>query len=83
VFSTVENSSLPSRKVVLFNDSFGGFWRPFLGRCFQRSVYVFEGREFSASLISSNAPEVVITEMLEGPFYIRDPKELLDHDALQ
>jgi len=67
---------------VLFHDSFGATWPPFLGQCFQRSVLVRESREFFTPLISSNAPDVVINEIVEGFFYIRDPQEMLRKDAL-
>jgi len=79
---TVENPGPLRRKVVLFHDSFGATWPPFLGQCFQRSVLVRESREFFTPLISSNAPDVVINEIVEGFFYIRDPQEMLRKDAL-
>ncbi len=80
--SIVENPGPVRRKVVLFNDSFGGSWLQFLGQSFQRSVFEWESREFYTPLISSNAPDVVINEILEGFFYIRDPQEMLVKDAL-
>jgi len=78
----VENPGPVRRKVVLFNDSFGGSWLQFLGQSFQRSVSEWESREFYTPLISSNAPDVVINEILEGFFYIRNPQEMLHKDAL-
>ncbi len=81
--SIVENPTAALRhNVVLFNDSFGASWTQFLGHSFKRSVFEAESREFYTPLISSNAPAVVISEMLEGFFYIRDPQEMLAKDAL-
>ncbi|MEI9962558.1 MAG: alginate O-acetyltransferase [Limisphaerales bacterium] len=80
--STVENAATRQGKLVLFNDSFGGSWIPWLGQSFQRTVLEWESRDFNTPLISTNAPDVVINEMLECFFYIRDPQEILTKDAL-
>jgi hypothetical protein len=79
---TVENPAARQRKVVLFHDSYGGTWPKFLGQSFRRAVFEWESHEFNPTLISANAPDVVINEILERYFYIMDPQEMLVKDAL-
>ena len=82
VFTVDNPSAAVRRKVVVFHDSFGEAWRPFLARSFQRAVFELDNREFCPELIVSNAPDVVINEILERFVNTMDPGELLAKDAL-
>ena len=79
---TVENPAATNRVVVLFHDSFGGSWPPFLGLSFKRAVFELDNHEFCPALIASNAPDVVINEILERYFDTADPEEMIAKDAL-
>lgn len=79
---TVENPTPLRRKLVVFRDSFGEAWQPFLARSFQRTVFEVDNHEFSSALIASNAPDVVINEILERYLNTMDPEEMIARDAL-
>ncbi len=81
VFTTENPGPLP-HNVVVFRDSFGEAWQSFMGYSFKRAVYELNNQEFSTTLISSNAPAVVINEMLERYFDTTDPAEMLKVDGL-
>ena len=57
VFTVDNPSAAVRRKVVVFHDSFGEAWRPFLAQSFERAVFELDNREFCPELIVSNAPE--------------------------
>jgi hypothetical protein len=79
---TVENPAAIGRKVVVFRDSFGEAWQPFLSRSFQRAVFELDNHEFCPALILSNAPDVVVNEILERYVNTMDPEEMITKDAL-
>jgi len=54
----------------------------FLGYSFHRIAFVWENREFNASVIVENHPRIVVNEMLERYFNTEDPEEMLARDAL-
>ena len=67
---------------MVFHDSFGNAWRPFLGGSFKRILFMGENREFNLEFIQENHPAVVINEILERYFNTQNPQELLAHDHL-
>jgi len=79
---TVENPAALARKVVVFRDSFGAPWQEFLSLSFQRSVFELDNREFCPALILSNAPDVVVNEILERYVNTMDPEKMIAKDAL-
>ena len=79
---TRENPGPLRRKVVMFRDSFGKTWQPFLGQVFKLSVFEADDREFCPALISANAPDVVVNEILERFVNTLDPEEMIAKDAL-
>ena len=79
---TVENPAPLRRKLVVFHDSFGKAWQPFLAHSFQRTVFELDNHEFSPALIASNAPDVVINEILERYLNTMDPEEMIRKDGL-
>jgi len=60
----VYNPNAPLGKAVVFHDSFGVYWAPFLGRYFRETVYVGTP-EFDIKFIEQEKPEFVIHEMVE------------------
>jgi len=79
---TVENPSVPGRKLVMFNDSYGIALQKFLGYSFNCAVFEGDNHEFCQPLILSNTPDVVINEILERHFNTVDPEEMMTKDAL-
>lgn len=77
-----ENPAPLAESAVVFHDSFGVAWQPFLGCCFKRIVYMSDNREFNTRVIEENRPQIVINEILERYFNTQDPRELLAHDGL-
>ena len=77
-----ENPGPLKETAVVFHDSFGAAWRPFLGCSFKRVVFIWDNREFNARIITENQPRIVINEMLERFVNIQDPVEMLAKDAL-
>src|ERR1035437_946030 len=68
--------------VVMFHDSFGAAWRPFLGGSFKQILYVWDNREFNPQIIIEYRPQIVISEMLERFFNTYDPEELIAKEAI-
>ena len=77
-----ENPAPLPESAVVFHDSFGVSWQPFLGCCFKHIVYMSDNREFNTRVILENHPQVVVNEILERYFNSHDLKELLAHDDL-
>jgi hypothetical protein len=79
----VENAGLPAQPdAVIFHDSFGLAWLPFLGLSFHRIVFVWEDKEFNARVIEAYHPRIVVNEMLERMFNTEDPEALSAMEAL-
>jgi alginate O-acetyltransferase complex protein AlgJ len=78
----IENSAGPKATAIVFRDSFGLAWQPFLGYEFQRVIFLADNRSFDAKLISENPPTIVINEILERYFNTLDPQEMLKTDHL-
>jgi len=79
---TSENPALAGRTVVVFHDSYGGAWKNFLGYSFHRTVFEACGPDFNPGLIQSNAPAVVVSEMLERYAVTWDPGYIMQQDGL-
>jgi hypothetical protein len=77
-----ENPAPLLETAVVFHDSFGAVWRPFLGHSFKRIVFMSENREFNLRVILENRPRIVVNEVLERYFNTQNPQELLTHDGL-
>ena len=68
---------------MIFHDSFGRYWVPFLGYPFGEADFFWHHQyELDAALIERERPVVVISEMLERFFNVTDPNELSALDAL-
>ena len=80
----VVNTNLTAHPVdlVMFHDSYGKALRQFLGYSFHRSVFIWENKEFNPGIITTNHPQVVISEMLERYFNLEDPEEMMRVEAL-
>jgi hypothetical protein len=79
---TVDNPAPLRRKLVVFHDSYGAAFQKFLGYSFRRSAMEWDNHEFCPALILSNAPDVVVNEILERYVNTMDPEEMLAKDAL-
>ena len=79
---TVDNPAPLRRKLVAFHDSYGAAFQEFLGHCFRHSAYEWDNHEFCPALILSNAPDVVVNEILERYVNTMDPDEMMKVDAL-
>jgi alginate O-acetyltransferase complex protein AlgJ len=77
-----ENPAPLLETAVVFHDSFGAVWRPFLGHSIKRIVFMSENREFNLRVILENRPRIVVNEVLERYFNMQNPQELLTHDGL-
>lgn len=77
-----ENSAPLKETAVVFHDSFGLAWQPFLGYAFKKIIFMSENREFNSRVITEAKPTVVINEILERYFYTLDPDELLAKSGL-
>lgn len=78
-----ENVASLTETAMVFHDSFGLAWRPFLGCCFKRVWFMAENREFNTRVILENQPKVVVNEILERYFNTQNPQQLLAHDGLK
>ena len=67
---------------IVFRDSFAYFMEPFLGYHFHKTTYIWR-YELVTRWIDLEKPVVVITEMVERNFNLRDPKELSAIDDLK
>jgi hypothetical protein len=68
-------------RAMVYDDSFGNFWVPFLGYQFGEADF-FPQSHFDAAEIERQKPVVVIDEVVERFFNVADPKELSRLDAL-
>jgi alginate O-acetyltransferase complex protein AlgJ len=75
----ITTNSAAVRKVVVFRDSFGEKWMPFLGLNFLEVIYLRQV-EWNKFLLEREKPDVVIDEMVERLFNSRDPQQLLKLD---
>lgn len=71
---TTRNPQAPG-KALVFGDSFSKALRPFLGQYFGQVLY-FAHTDASHALIEREKPDVVIDEIVERGFNLRDPVEL-------
>jgi hypothetical protein len=62
---------------IVFRDSFGGFWSPFLGHHFNRVLYIWQ-YEWDPAFIERENPDVVIDEFLERFLKLWDPQPQRD-----
>jgi alginate O-acetyltransferase complex protein AlgJ len=67
---------------LVYCDSFGIALRPFLGRHFGKVAYLRK-YELDAEWIKREKPDVVISEMVEREFNIKDPNDLKAIEALK
>ncbi len=67
---------------IVFRDSFGGYWIPFLGYYFGKVIYVWEDA-WEPEFIEKERPVVLIDEMLERMFYSENPAKLKMGDKLK
>jgi len=74
--SICTNPAAPAHKLVMFNDSFGEGWKPFLGDDFQQIIYMYDNREFNKKVIAEYHPDIVVNEMLERFFDTLDPRTM-------
>jgi hypothetical protein len=66
---------------VVYSDSFGRRWVPFLGYHFGEVEYCWQDR-LDGRLLESQKPVVVVNEMVERFFNVTDPKRLSAQDGL-
>ncbi len=69
------------RLAMVYHDSFGRYWVPFLGYQFGEADFFWQ-YHLDGPLIERQKPVVVVNEMLERFFNETDPKELSALDAL-
>jgi hypothetical protein len=69
-------------KAVIFRDSFGNAWKPFLGYHFSEVVYLWQ-HEWDTDFLEREKPDVVIDEVVERFFNEEDPVELMRKDNLK
>jgi len=69
-------------RIIVFHDSFGMSWVPFLGYHFNQVTYLWY-YFIDPEKIESEKPDIVVNEMNERFFNIQDPKELLAKEALK
>jgi hypothetical protein len=77
-----ENPAPLLETAVVFHDSFGVAWLPFLGHSLKRIIFMSDNREFNMRVILENRPRIVVNEILERYFNTQNPRELLAHDGL-
>jgi hypothetical protein len=69
-------------RIIIFQDSFGMSWVPFLGYHFNQVTYLWY-YFIDSRKIESEKPDIVVNEMNERFFNIEDPKKLLAREALK
>jgi hypothetical protein len=69
-------------RAVVYRDSFAEAMMPFLGYHFQQTIY-FGRADWDKEFMLREKPDVVIDEMVERFVTSRDPKKLLQLDALK
>ncbi len=68
-------------RMIIFQDSFAMCWFPFLGYNFNEVVYLWQ-YDFDPAWIEREKPDIVVNEMLERFFNIKDPKKLMTQESL-
>ena len=68
-------------KAIMFHDSFGCSWEPFLGYHFNEVLYIWQ-YQFDPAFLEREKPQVVISEIVERMFNQADPRELMIKDGL-
>jgi hypothetical protein len=68
-------------KAIMFHDSFGSAWEPFLGYHFNEVLYIWQ-YYFDSAFLEREKPQVVISEFVERIFNQENPRELLLKDGL-
>jgi len=70
---------------VLYHDSFGDYWIPFLGYNFGQVYYLynnmFKSQFMDAKFLEQEKPAVVMVEVVERFFNVANPKELLAEEV--
>jgi hypothetical protein len=66
------SNALATGKAIVFGDSFAKAWHPFLGQHFKEVLYVRYG-DWDPAFIAREKPDVIIDEMVERGFNLRDP----------
>jgi hypothetical protein len=74
-WSCVTRNDKAVGKALVFGDSFAKGWHPFLGQCFKEVRYLRHG-DWSYALLEREKPDVVIEEVVERGFNLRDPLAL-------
>lgn len=70
-----------SGTAIVFRDSFGIAWFPFIGQHFRDVIFVAQ-RDFDLALIEKEKPVVVIDQIVERIVNTHDPVEMLERDGL-
>lgn len=70
-----------SGTAIVFHDSFGAAWFPFVGLHFRDAIFVAQ-RDFDLALIEKEKPVIVIDQIVERIVDSYDPDLLLDKEAL-
>ncbi len=78
---TFENPAISAPTAVVFADSFGEAWKPFLGYLFKKTVMLDDNRVFDAALITTNQPGVVVSEMVERSVNTQNPDEMIRREG--
>jgi hypothetical protein len=77
----IAKNSQGSGLAMVYTDSFGRRWIPFLGYQFGEADFFWQ-YHLDGPLIERRKPVVVINEMLERFFNVTDPRELFSQDVL-
>ncbi|MFT3868120.1 MAG: hypothetical protein QM715_06435 [Nibricoccus sp.] len=67
---------------IVFRDSFGIAWFPFIGLHFRDVIFLAQ-RDFDLTLIEKEKPVVVIDQIVERIVNTHDPVEMLERDGLK
>lgn len=70
-----------SGTAIVFRDSFGIAWFPFIGLHFRDVIFLAQ-RDFDLALIEKEKPVVVIDQIVERIVNTHDPVEMLERDGL-
>jgi alginate O-acetyltransferase complex protein AlgJ len=76
-------SKLPGKRgrAIVYHDSFGRYWVPFLGYQFGEVDYFWQ-YDLDPKIIEQQKPVVVVNEMLDRFFNVTDPRQLSAKEAL-
>jgi hypothetical protein len=78
--ATITRNPGGSGKAVVFRDSFGEAWIPFLGYDFHEVTYLRQAH-WNKQVLLTQKPDVVIDEMVERLFNNYDPAQLMRADG--